>query len=123
MSDGKGSTPRQTNILLEKAGTIGSQWRPDPVPLVLAHVWGWYRELHGWRRMDDNKSQRLSHIDLHAWMMNTGTYPSPFELDTLRQLEDLFFYVLHNPQVDQQADMASIFRGMATKVKAMPGTL
>lgn len=57
-------------------------------PPMLAHVWGWFLDLHRARGGAGMGPESLSYREIAAWASLTGQRLEPWELDALRALDE-----------------------------------
>ncbi|MFB1482273.1 hypothetical protein [Corallococcus sp. RDP092CA] len=69
-----------------------------PLPDALAHVWGWFAELSNARGASAFTLNPISFQDMAAWGRLSGNRPSPFEVQLLRRLDEVFLVEVSKKQ-------------------------
>jgi hypothetical protein len=127
ISDDKGITRRQQLQDAEALGrSDGSDWKPEEPPYQLVYIWKWFLELHIGRHFGPHGAEPISYHDMLAWSKLTDRILGPFEIKTIRQLDQRYFYVLRNPDAAGPLDnnqgteqqLADALRSMAKRGNA-----
>ncbi|WP_435406470.1 phage tail assembly chaperone [Pseudomonas juntendi] len=69
------------------AGRRPAQLDGPELPAAVDHVWGWYLELHAARGGSGFGPSPIGFTEMAAWAALTGNHPSPWEVETLRALD------------------------------------
>ncbi len=64
------------------------EWK-DP-PETAYHLWEWFHELSAARHYDDGRPKAITFADIKAWSELTGEKPDPWEVATLRAMDDAY---------------------------------
>lgn len=81
----KSGTPLRAHLLA--AGIQNPN--PHPFPEVLAYLWGWFQDLSAGRTSGFGPGP-ITWEGMQAWATLTGTYPAPWEIRALRELDAAF---------------------------------
>jgi hypothetical protein len=71
---------------------------PLPCPIEIEYLWDWFREMSRMRHSNGMGICRLSD-EILTWQSLTGMKLTPFELDTIWQLDDV--YVTHRSKAGE----------------------
>ena len=59
-------------------------------PEALIYVWQWFQELSAGRGVGPAGPAPLTYTDIASWAQLTGTHPSPFDVELIKELDALY---------------------------------
>lgn len=82
MGESKLTWREHLDAIWKQTGSAPDQLEGDPFPEVVAHVWGWYLELHNTRT-----DGPISYREIESWARITGTAPTAFEISLIKKAD------------------------------------
>ncbi len=67
------------------------------IPAEAEHLWLWFWELHAGRGSTGWGPASIGYADIEAWSRLCGTEPSPWEVHTLRQMDNAYLAAHSTP--------------------------
>jgi hypothetical protein len=93
---GAGGSLRDNLISVwEQTGVKPDELVEVDCPEGIKHVWGWFLRMHKRRGMGATAPNPITHPEIMAWAYLADTDPTPFEVECLEGLDDLWLSTLN----------------------------
>lgn len=64
------------------------------LPACILYLWRWFLDLHNGRPSGGFGPGAITYSDMHAWAALTGNRPTPWDVETIKQLD--YAYLKHS---------------------------
>ena len=90
LPNGQGTYRDELESFARQTGRTPFELRGHEMPLELAHVWGWFRELSAVRGSNGWGPNPISYREIEAWAGLTGALITAPEVQLIMQLDGLY---------------------------------